>query len=440
MAQHHFARSGTWVIAAAAAVTLAVGPLSPTARSGDEPAYSVAVESSDRDRTVLLITVPRDVDVRDFHLLPHENPPLNPPRQLPDIAQKILVLGGAVFERAPSPQDGMLCFLKKPGEPKTEKGTWRVVLDWLWPTDPDIDYIGIAVALTTNRDATQWSSKDLIGGRQFRIGRTARIPALVPKLPAPVETSIEAPYFTLSAPAELKADAAAMRSALDRGIAALKKQFAPLDVGGLLSKVTVTIQLCAERTDKAGVGLATMETGTTDGTVETYYGRMYMLAPSAHPADARTAAGEPMDLAYCKRVLLHEYSTVLLDLVCRAKGKGWQFFKAPAWFVQGYEEYLGLTCADAQAGKVTLGKYISMVKAHPEWVSFDFGLDVAQPYVAGPVLIHFLHARYGGARVRAVLTSRERTFGRAIRTSLGIGVDQVGADWMAWIKQEVPSR
>jgi len=91
-------------------------------------------------------------------------------------------------------------------------------------------------------------------------------------------------------------------------------------------------------------------------------------------------------------VLVHEYSTVLLDLVCRAKGSGWQFFEAPKWFVQGYEEYLGLTCADAQAGKV-----------------------------------------------RAILTSREPTFGRAIRTSLEVGVEQFGADWLAWLEKGAPS-
>ena len=440
MAQHPVARSRAWVVAAAATVILIVGALSPTARADEDPAYSVAVESSDGNRTVLLITVPRDVDVRGFHLLPHEDPPLNPPRQLPDVAQETLVLGGAVFERVPSPQDGMLCFLKKPGEPKTEKGTWRVVLDWHWPADADVDYIGVAVALTTNRDATRWSSADLIGGRQVRIGRTARIPALVPRSTTPVETSIEAAYYTLSAPAELEADASAMRSALDQGIEALKRQFAPLDVATLLSKATVTVQLHPQPTDEAGVGNASTESGTKDGTVETYYARIHLLAPSAHPADARTAAGEPMDLAYCKRVLVHEYSTVLLDLVGRVKGAGWRFFDAPDWFVQGYEEYLGLTCADARAGKGTLGKYISMVKAHPEWVSFDFGLDVAQPYVAGPVLIHFLHERYGGARVRAVLISRERTFGRAMRTSLGMGVDQVGADWTAWLQKALPPR
>jgi hypothetical protein len=427
-------RSVAWIAAAATSVAVGLGALSRTARPEEEAAFSVAVESSDRNRTVLQITHRGDVDVRDLHLLPYENPQQNPPRQLPGIRRKDLVLGGAVFELVASPEAGILSFLKKPDQPKTASGTDRVELDWAYPAGTEVgDYIGMQVVLTTNRDATRWTPADIVGGRSVRIDPRSRIPALVPAW-------IETEHYRLSAPAGLDADVAAMRAALDHGIAALEQQFAPLDVAGLLSKATVSVQLHARPTDQAGVGHASTESGTRDGTVATYHAAIHLLAPSAHPGDARTAAGEPMDVAYCKRTLVHEYGTVLLDLLGRSKARGWQFFDAPPWFVQGYEEYLGLTCADEHAGKVTLGKYIAMVQAHPEWVSSDFGLDVTHPYVAGPVLIHFLHERYGGDKVRAILTSQEPTFGRAIRASLEVGVDRLGADWTAWLEKAAPPR
>jgi len=247
------------------------------------------------------------------------------------------------------------------------------------------------------------------------------------------DISIKTDYYTLSAPAGLDTDAASIRTALDHGIAALKKQFAPFDAGELLARATVKVVLHAKPDDKVAPGHAGIESGTTDGTAATYYATIHMLTPSAHPADQKTAANEPMGMAYCERIIVHEYSTVLLEMICRTRGRGWQFFSAPAWFVQGYEEYIGLTCGNEEAGKVTLGKHIASVKAHPQWVGCDFGLDVAEPYTAGAVLLHFMHERYGGARVRAILFSTEPTFGRATRSALGVGVDQFCADWNTWL-------
>jgi len=169
-----------WIGATATILVVLLGTRPETARPEDEPAYSVTVESSNRDRTVLRITVRQDVDFQDLHLLPFERPPLNPPRQLPGIRQKRLVLGGAVFELVPSPRAGMLCFLKMADQPKTGKGTYRVELDWTYPAGARIDYIGVEVDLTTNRDATRWTAADIVGGHAAWIDPVHRIPAIVP--------------------------------------------------------------------------------------------------------------------------------------------------------------------------------------------------------------------------------------------------------------------
>lgn len=444
MASHPLARCRTRIVLGAAIVVVLLGVHARTTWPDDEPTYSVTVVSSNRSRTVLRIAVHRDADAQALHLLPYEDPPLNPRRRLPDARQESIVLGDAVFARVPSPEPGMLCFVKAGDAPSIGAGTYDVALDWIYPDDAEIETIGVAVALTSSRDATKWTAADVVGGRVVRLGPTHRIPALVPRTseesPGPGGTPSRSDFYTLSAAPGLEADAAALRAALDRGIEAFRKQFAPLDVDALLSKATVTIRLHAEPTPRAGVGTATTRTGTRDGTAETYYASVDMLAPSAHPAGVTTRAGEPMDLAYSKRILVHEVGTVLLDLVCRCKGGGWQFFDAPEWFVQGYEEYLGLTYADERAGPVTLGRYVAAVAAHPEWISFDFGFDVTEPYVAGPVLLHFMHERYGGAKVRAVLTSREPTFGRAMRRALGVDLDGFRDDWKAWLEEPSPAR
>jgi hypothetical protein len=249
----------------------------------------------------------------------------------------------------------------------------------------------------------------------------------------PADITIKTDYYTLTAPAGHDEDAAAMQKALDRGIESIKKQFAPFDASQLLQKATVTIQIHGKADDRAAPGHAQIESGTTDGTAATYYANMHILAPSAHPADGKTSVNEPMNSAYCERIIVHEYSTVLLEMICRDRGQGWTFFSAPAWFIQGYEEYLGLTCGNAEAGKVTLSKYIARVKANPKWISCDFGLEISEPYTTGPVLLHFMHEKYGGERVRAILFRSAPTFGKAVREALGIGADQFCADWSTWI-------
>lgn len=262
--------------------------------------------------------------------------------------------------------------------------------------------------------------------------------------PQPVaDITIKADYYTMTAPLEIKDDVVALQKALDRGIEGIKKEFDGLDPEALLKEATVSITILTKPSDKAAPGHATIETGTRDGTIATYYANLYLLAPSAHNATDRTAANEPMDAAYCEKVLVHEYSTIILEMLRRNRPQDksprpWSFFSAPAWFVQGYEEYLGCTCGNPTAGKATLSKYIREVKSHPEWVSCDFGLDVAQPYLSGPVLIHFMHEKYGVAKVRSVFTSDESSFGKAIRASLGVGVDQFCSDWSAWLTAANP--
>ena len=76
------------------------------------------------------------------------------------------------------------------------------------------------------------------------------------------------------------------------------------------------------------------------------------------------------------KLVMHEYSTVLLDRITRAKKAGWSFFSGPSWFVQGYEEYLGLMLSSPRNRTAVLGKYLARHKGGPGRIDFAFGIGV----------------------------------------------------------------
>jgi hypothetical protein len=129
---------------------------------------------------------------------------------------------------------------------------------------------------------------------------------------------------------------------------------------------------------------------------------IHLLALSAH-RPATTAVGEPMDENYIFKNLVHEYSTILLEQMTLAKPTGWNFYGAPSWFVQGYEEYLGLTLSSEHSRNVTFPKYRDLHRQDRNRVTRAF--EVKNPYLDGPVLVEFLHESYGKEKVQAFLMS-----------------------------------
>ncbi|MEO1009313.1 MAG: hypothetical protein AAFX79_12180 [Planctomycetota bacterium] len=234
-----------------------------------------------------------------------------------------------------------------------------------------------------------------------------------------------------SAPDE---DVAFIRHALDAGIEQLVAYFDDDGLARAARDADVTVEVHATPNDRAGPNLATIRSGTIDGTMDTFFARLHFYAPSAHGPGLTTSSGEPKDGGYIERLVVHEYSTVFLGLASRRKPEGWRLRTAPAWFVQGYQEYLGLTHSGETGRTRSLPRYVEIVKNDPDRVRNDFGFEVRDPYITGAVLLHFMHERFGADRVRAVLLGAQPTFGRAMREELGVDADAFLADWIVWLE------
>ena len=112
---------------------------------------------------------------------------------------------------------------------------------------------------------------------------------------------------------------------------------------------TLAIYVHAQPTADADVGRAMLRTARRSSALEA---ELHLLAPSLHPPDTATVVGLRFDDAYFAKLLTHEISTLFLETVTEEKSSGWTLYDAPSWFVQGYEEYLGLTLASVDTARI----------------------------------------------------------------------------------------
>jgi hypothetical protein len=168
-----------------------------------------------------------------------------------------------------------------------------------------------------------------------------------------------------------------------------------------------------------------------------YFAVIDLLTPSACDPNYRNNINQPADDDYYHKLVLHEYSTILLERITRAKKTGWTFFSAPRWFVNGYEEYLGVMCSAPRNRKTFVEKYLATQKKAPARVSFDFGIGVEDEYIDGALLLLFMHETFGKKRVQAVLTCAEPCFGTALARELGVELEEFKKRWDEWLKKKL---
>ena len=236
-------------------------------------------------------------------------------------------------------------------------------------------------------------------------------------------------YFRVHYAAGHGDDAQRVRGYLEQTVTNLCTEFGRERVTPLLASASIDVYLHPRPNDTAREGLALLRSGVQG---DVYTARIDILAPSAHRPGATTSVGEPMDGNYIFKNLVHEYSTIVLDRITRSKPAGWRFFSAPTWFVQGYEEYLGLMLSSEHSRKVTFEKYRDLLRADPARVSPD--LEVKSAYLDGAVLLQFLHETYGKQKVHGILASEADDFWSAVAEQTGQQRAALYRAWRQWLR------
>lgn len=235
-------------------------------------------------------------------------------------------------------------------------------------------------------------------------------------------------FYRLHFSKDLRKDAEQVRGYLDKCVQNLEVEFGREVVRPLLSSASIDVCLQPQPTEEAGEGQALLRTSSNDGV---YNAEIQMLTPSAHRSGATSSVGEPMDEHYIFRNLVHEYSTIVLDRLTQEKPRGWRFFSAPSWFVQGYEEYLGLMLSSERNHRITAQKYRSLARSDPSRVTAEF--EAKSPYIDGAMLLWFLHDTYGKEQIHALLRSDAPDFWSAVEEVLSKDKKALHEAWRVWL-------
>lgn len=224
-----------------------------------------------------------------------------------------------------------------------------------------------------------------------------------------------------SSPEALRPDLDVLRRFAAQALSALSTEFQ--DCGGiaLLSDMKLGVRV------HAGDGReACMDTTVANGEP---HASLEMLAPSCQPAAARTNVNEPKNSEYVHKTIVHELSMLFLWQITRRKPTGWSFFSAPAWFTDGWEEFLALTCSSNHSRKVTLPEYRRRVKSR--WTRE--ARPALDRYLDGAIILEFVHHRFGHTPMIDLLRAKAARFDVALRNILGVDEDRLLTQWRAWL-------
>lgn len=192
--------------------------------------------------------------------------------------------------------------------------------------------------------------------------------------------------------------------------------------------IECVVNVHGKATTEVDDGRALLRTGTGE---KGYKATIDVLGPSGWDPTFRNLAGHGSGTHHFAKVLAHEYATVLLDRLTRAKPTGWTFFAAPAWFVQGYEEYLGVWATATTYRDEVIASYARRLEDQDR-VRFHPTFTVADEYLDGAVFVHFLHEVFGGDRVRAVLDAPQAEFEAALLATLDVTWPLIETRWKEW--------
>lgn len=182
----------------------------------------------------------------------------------------------------------------------------------------------------------------------------------------------------------------------------------------------------AEVVPPATVWLVTQSQRVRDGSALTITSHgdiaVFLYAPSCS-ADPRPRQFE--------RTIAQELAGLYLDAKVRQQGR-WAFYAAPAWFIQGSEEWVARLAHEA----VTDVQATADARARsspPGAVAARGGsLSAADPYRDGEAVVAWLVLREGPDVLHRILVSQASTFDGALTDATSMSPSEVAEQYAAW--------
>jgi hypothetical protein len=149
-------------------------------------------------------------------------------------------------------------------------------------------------------------------------------------------------------------------------------------------------------------------------------GTIFLLGPSAPVWKERplvSSLGLPKDgLDYHAKVLMSEYIPIGHYAVQDSRqGRGWSYYSAPSWFVQGLQEYDAIYHTTDTNRTDTAARLMRWARQNQgRFACCAKGIDVGDVYNGGAAFMAFLASTYGEGIHERILRSEAKTFDEAL--------------------------
>jgi hypothetical protein len=147
-------------------------------------------------------------------------------------------------------------------------------------------------------------------------------------------------------------------------------------------------------------------------------GTIFLLGPSAPVWKERpllSSLGLPKDgVDYHAKVLMSEYIPIGHYAVQDSR-RGWSYYTAPSWFVQGLQEYDGIYHTTEANRADTAARLMRWARANERrFACCARGIEFGDVYNGGAAFIAFLASAYGEGIHERILRSDAKTFDEAL--------------------------
>ena len=215
--------------------------------------------------------------------------------------------------------------------------------------------------------------------------------------------------YTIYYRQEYEQDVAFVRTWLDRAEGLMLNKYGLSRTG-----YDISVYLPPAPTGRTGRGQSTLLCCSRNA------GEIHYMTPSA-PAYGGGALGTLRLSAddYHSKTLMHEYITVgHIRIAEEDKSKGFQYYSAPSWFVQGLQEYDGMFHSTESNRTTGYERLLDYAERSLQDTFYNFGSSSI--YFGGLLLQRFLAEQYGEGIHLDLLTSGQPTFDLALDEQLAI--------------------
>lgn len=165
------------------------------------------------------------------------------------------------------------------------------------------------------------------------------------------------------------------------------------------------------------------------------HAHIVLVNPAVHGDITSDGFSRSYDRVWYHKNLIHECTAAFMWLY-EPPAPRWQLQQAPAWFIEGLQEFVAIERGPNEARELYRARYLPRLHASTVSPLFE---RVDEKYADGFLIVLFLHEEFGSRPVHDVLNRRHEGFWASLERSLGEARPRLFERWSAWRSRNQPA-